>query len=80
MVFRWIGQMRIRRRYRALMKLEERFKNEHNPEKLRELNDQFEHIEKDVQQMKVRPMVADQFYSLRAHIDYVRRLMAARLE
>ena len=79
-IFRWMGQVRIRRRYRALLKLEEKFKNEKNPERLKELNEQFESIEKDVAQMKVRAIFADQFYSLRAHIDYVRKMMASRLQ
>lgn len=78
MVFRWLGQMKIRRRYRALLKLEARFKNEKDPEKLKDLNDQFEHIERDVRDMKVRPIFADQFYALRSHIDYVRKLMSVR--
>ena len=77
-IFKWLGQVRIRRRYRALLRLEARFKNEHDPERLKSLNDQFEAIEKDVQQMKVRALFADQFYMLRSHIDYVRRLMANR--
>lgn len=77
--FRWMGQVRIRRRYRALLRLEARFKNETNPEKLRELNEQFESIERDVQQMKVRAIFAEQFYILRSHIDYVRKLMATKL-
>lgn len=78
-IFRWIGQMRIRRRYRALLRLEDRFRYENDPEKLRELNEQFENIEKDVQAMKVRAILADQFYLLRSHIDYVRRLMLSRM-
>lgn len=77
-IFRWLGQVRIRRRYRALLKLEAKFKNEKDPSKLKELNDQFELIEKDVREMKVRPIFADQFYALRSHIDYVRRLMSAK--
>jgi hypothetical protein len=78
-IFRWLGNMRIRRRYRALLRVEERFKHERDPEKLKDLNEQFESIDKDVQQMKVRAIFAEQFYSLRAHIDYVRRLMATRM-
>ncbi len=79
MVFRWLGQLRIRRRYRALLRLEAKFKHETNPERLKDLEDQFEAIEKDVQQMKVRATFADQFYSLRSHIDYVRKLMLAKM-
>jgi hypothetical protein len=78
-VFRWIGQMRIRRRYRALLKLEAKFMHETDPEKLKELNEQFEKIEEDVKRMKVKAIFADQFYSLRAHIDYVRKLMASKM-
>jgi TRAP-type uncharacterized transport system substrate-binding protein len=79
-IFRWVGQLRIRRRYRALLKLEERFKSEKDPEVLKDLLEQFERIEKDVQQMKVRAVFADQFYALRGHIDYVRRMARARME
>lgn len=79
MVFRWLGQVRIRRRYRSLLRIEAKFKNEKDPEKLKDLNEQFEEIEKDVQQMKVRATFADQFYLLRSHIDYVRKLMTSKL-
>lgn len=78
-IFRWIGQVRIRRRYRALLKLEEKYMNEKDPEKLKELFEQFEKIERDVQQMKVKAVFAEQVYTLRAHIDYVRRLMASKM-
>lgn len=76
MLFKWLGQVRIRRRYRALLKLEARFKNEKDPAKLQELREQFESIEKDVRQMKVRAIFAEQFYLLRSHIDYVRKQMS----
>lgn len=78
-VFRWIGQVRIRRRYRALLRLEDKYMNEKDPEKLKELFEQFEKIERDVQQMKVKAVFAEQVYTLRAHIDYVRRLMASKM-
>lgn len=35
----------------------------------------YEHI----QQMKVRSTLAMQFYTLRSHLDYVRRLMSSRM-
>jgi hypothetical protein len=35
-------------------------------------------IEKAVKQMKVPASFADQFYSLRGHIDYVRAILTAR--
>lgn len=78
-IFRWIGQLRIRRRYRLLLLLEEKFKTEKDPEKMKALHEQFEKIEKDVQQMKVRAVFADQFYDLRVHIDYVRKMVASRI-
>lgn len=78
-VFRWTGHLRIRRRYRALRKIEENFMFEENPDKMRELYSQFEEIEKDVQQMKVKAILAHQFYMLRSHMDYVRKLMATKL-
>jgi hypothetical protein len=43
-------------------------------EKLRRLDE----IEKAVKQMKVPASFADQFYSLRGHIDYVRAILTAR--
>jgi hypothetical protein len=78
-IFRLSGQLRIRRRYRALLKLESKFMNEKDPEKLKELIEQFERIDRDVQQMKVKAIFAEKFYSLRAHIDYVRGLMASKM-
>jgi hypothetical protein len=77
-IFRWIGHLRIRRRYRALLRLEAKYMNETDPAKLQELSEQFDKIDEDVKQMKVKAIFADQFYSLRAHIDYVRRLMASK--
>lgn len=78
-IFRWTHQIRIRRRYRALLRLEAKFMHEKDPEKLKELNEQFEKIEEDVKKMKVKAIFADQFYRLRSHIDYVRRLMASKM-
>lgn len=78
-IFRWVGHMRIRRRYRALLRLEAKFMHEKDPEKLKDLNEQFEKIEEDVKQMRVKAIFADQFYRLRSHIDYVRKLMASKM-
>lgn len=77
-IFRWTHQIRIRRRYRALLRIEAKWMNEKDPEKLKDLNEQFEKIEEDVKKMKVKAIFADQFYRLRSHIDYVRRLMALK--
>jgi hypothetical protein len=78
-VFRWLGNMKIRRRYRALLRIEEKFMLENDQEKLKELYSQFETIERDVQRMRVKAIFADQFYVLRSHIDYVSRLMASKM-
>lgn len=78
-IFRWVGHMRIRRRYRALLRLEERFMNEKDPVIMKELINQFEMIEEDVKKMRVKAIFADQFYRLRSHIDYVRRLMSSKI-
>jgi hypothetical protein len=75
-VFKWIGHLRIRRRYRALLRLEKKYMNEKNPQQLQDLLDQFKEIEDEVRRMKVSAALADQFYSLRSHIDYVRKLMS----
>lgn len=76
--FQWMGRLRIRRRYRALLRLEKKYMNEKDPQKLKVIAEQFEAIEREVQAMKVRAMFADQFYMLRSHIDYVRRLILAK--
>lgn len=77
-LLRWMGELRIRRRYRALLQLEDAIKREHNEEKLAGLYKHFEKIESDVGNMRVRAAFAEQFYFLRVHIDYVRRLIAKK--
>jgi hypothetical protein len=77
--FRWMGHLRIRRRYRALLRIEEKFMFEKDTEKLKELYSQFETIDREVQHMRVKAIFADQFYVLRSHIDYVRKLMASKM-
>lgn len=72
-LFRWRSQLRIRRLYRALMQIEEAYKRERDPEKIAELHKNFSRIDNLVQEMRVRPAFAEQFYHLRGHIDYVRR-------
>lgn len=78
-VFRWMGHLRIRRRYRALLRLEERFMFEKDPTKLQGLYEEFDKIEKDVQKMKVKAVFAEQFYFLRSHVDYVRKIMLSKM-
>jgi hypothetical protein len=46
--------------------------------RLDEMRRQLDQIDTAVHRMKVRPAFADQFYALRGHIDYVRRLVNRR--
>jgi TRAP-type uncharacterized transport system substrate-binding protein len=73
--FRWMAQLRIRRRYRELRLLEQRFTNEKDETRRGLLREEFDRIDEGVNKMKVRASYADQFYGLRGHIDYVRRVV-----
>jgi TRAP transporter TAXI family solute receptor len=73
--FRWIAQLRIRRRYRELRLLEQQFLHEKDAERRELLRLEFDRIDDGVNKMKVRASFADQFYGLRGHIDYVRRIV-----
>jgi hypothetical protein len=78
-VFRWRARMKIRRRYRELLLIEEKFRNETDAKRLAGLRRSFEIIDNEISRMRVRAAFADQFYSLRGHIDYVRVLMSKKL-
>ena len=73
--FRWIAQLRIRRRYRELRLLEQNFVGETDPTRRELIRQEFDRVEERVNQMKVSATFADQFYALRGHIDYVRRIL-----
>ncbi len=74
--FQWIARLRIRKRYRELRLLEQDFLLEKDPARKDELRRHFDRIEDEVNQMRVRASFADQFYMLRGHIDYVRRIVS----
>lgn len=74
-LFRWRARMKIRSRYRELLLLEEKFRNETDASRLASLRRSFDRIDAEISKMRVRAAFADQFYSLRGHIDYVRILM-----
>ncbi len=78
-IFRWRARMKIRRRYRELLLIEEKFRNETDAKRLAGLRRSFEIIDNEISRMRVRAAFADQFYSLRGHIDYVRELMSKKL-
>jgi hypothetical protein len=72
--YRWRIRSRIFRYYRALLSLERELFRELEPGKREQLLKQLDEIEKAVNRMKVPSFYADQFYGLRGHIDFVRRL------
>jgi hypothetical protein len=73
--FRWRTQIKIRRRYRELLSLEQAFLADKDQSRHKTLQEDFDRIENSVNSMKVRAAFADQFYGLRGHIDYVRQLL-----
>jgi len=74
--FQWRMQMRIRRRYRELLLIEDAYKHETDPVRLAALRRSFDRIDHEVDKMKVRASFGSEFYSLRGHVDYVRGLMS----
>lgn len=75
---RWMGELKIRRRYKTLLRLENEIKRATDDEKLSKLYKDFEGIETEVRNMRVRAAFAEQFYFLRAHIDYVRKMITKK--
>ena len=72
-VYRWRSRLRICRYYRALLTLEREMLTELEAGKRQELLTRLDEIEQKVNKMKVLASFADQFYSLRGHIDFVRQ-------
>jgi hypothetical protein len=75
-VYRWRMRTRIYRWYRALLSLERALFGESDPVKREQLLKRLDEIEKAVNRMKVPASFADQFYSLRGHIGFVREMMS----
>jgi TRAP-type uncharacterized transport system substrate-binding protein len=76
--YKWRIRLRIQRWYRSLLWLERDLFRGLTPEKHAALVRRLDEIEKAVKQMKVPASFADQFYSLRQHIDYVRERLVNR--
>ena len=75
-LYRWRIKLRIYRWYRALLMLERDMITRLAREEQEELLGRLDHIEEEVNKMKMPASFADQFYVLRGHIDFVRdRLM-----
>lgn len=74
-LIRWKNQLRIRRLYNRLMKLEKEYRLETARTEIDRLHLEFAKIDDEIKTLKVKPAYAEQFYHLRRHIDYVRKLM-----
>jgi hypothetical protein len=70
-LYRWRIRMRIYRWYRELLALERDMMGRAAPEKKEALLGRLDHIEVEVNKMKVPASFADQFYVLRGHIIFV---------
>ncbi len=75
--FRWRIRLLIYRWYRALLALEREPYEELTPEKREDFLKRLDHIENEVNRMKVPASFADQFYALRANISFVRGKLTA---
>jgi len=71
-LYRWRIKLRIYRWYRALLMLERDLITRLAREDREELFGRLDHIEEEVNKMKMPASFADQFYVLREHIDFVR--------
>ncbi len=71
-LYKWRVRMIMYRRYRALLTLERELGEEASPKQREALLKRLDQIEETVNGMKVPASFADQFYSLRGHIDFVR--------
>ena len=75
-LYRWRMKLLIYRWYRVLLVLEKDLTANLTPEKREELLGRLNHIEKEVNKMKVPASFGDQFYGLRGHVSWVsNRLM-----
>ncbi len=72
--YRW----QIHRRYRALLVLERELFREADPSRRQNLLKRLDEIEIAVNKMKMPAFLADQYYGLRGHIDFVRQVIMSR--
>jgi TRAP-type uncharacterized transport system substrate-binding protein len=70
-LYRWRIRMRLYRWYRELLALERDMMTRAVPEEKEALLGRIDHIEEEVNKMKVPASFADQFYVLRGHIIFV---------
>jgi hypothetical protein len=79
MAFRWRIQTLIRARYRELLRVEQDYLRHQSDDQLEQLRADFRRTEDTVNRMKVPASFADQFYGLRGHVDYVRKIISEPL-
>ncbi|HEX9048311.1 MAG TPA: TAXI family TRAP transporter solute-binding subunit [Verrucomicrobiae bacterium] len=77
-VYKWRMRLRIYRWYRSLLALERELVSDLPASDLRQIHQRLDEIELKVKRMKVPASFADQFYSLRQHIDFVRQKLASQ--
>jgi len=77
-IYKWRMRLLIQKWYRSLLHLEREISLDSTPSHYATKLQRLDEIEKAVKQMKVPASFADQFYSLRGHIDYVRAILTAR--
>ena len=75
-LYRLRMRLRLYRWYRALLALERAASGASVPEKRQQSLARLDHIEKEVNRLKVPASFADQFYGLREHIQFVRGRLA----
>ena len=75
-LYKWRVRLLIYRRYRALLALERESMTRITAEQRTEMLARLDAIENAVNKMRVPASFADQFYSLRGHIDFVRSRLA----
>jgi hypothetical protein len=75
--YRWRIRLLIYRWYRALLALEREPLADLTPEKREHFLKRLDHIEREVNRLKVPASFADQFYGLRVNIDFVRARLTA---
>jgi TRAP-type uncharacterized transport system substrate-binding protein len=74
--YKWSIQLRIYRWYRKLLVLERELAHDVTPGQQAELRRRLDGIESAVRQLKMPASFAEQFYTLRGHIDFVRQQLA----
>jgi hypothetical protein len=79
-LYRMRIRLRLYRWYRALLALERAFSGTTGPGQRREMIVKLDHIETEVNRLKVPASFADQFYGLREHIAFVRGRLTEGVE